>query len=102
MTKVASSKTAAVVGDDLVLNANQLLGTAAARELPVVAAVAKGSEAKHRIRVVLRGLMLILIAKMRESGFFSPEFLREPPRRGGVDTLPLCCSENSPFEIDAR
>jgi hypothetical protein len=37
--------------------------------------------------------MLILIAKMRESGGFSPEFPREPPRRGGVDTLPLCCSE---------
>jgi predicted DNA repair protein MutK len=43
MTKVASKKTAAVVGDDLALNANQLTGTSAAREIPVVAAVAKGS-----------------------------------------------------------
>jgi predicted DNA repair protein MutK len=43
MTKVASKKTAAVIGDDLALNANQLTGTSAARELPVVAAVAKGS-----------------------------------------------------------
>lgn len=43
MTKVASKKTAAVIGDDLALNANQLSGTSAARELPVVAAVAKGS-----------------------------------------------------------
>ncbi len=43
MTKVASKKTAAVIGDDLALNANQLTGSSAARELPVVAAVAKGS-----------------------------------------------------------
>lgn len=43
MTKVASKKTAAVIGDDLALNAHQITGTCASRELPVVAAVAKGS-----------------------------------------------------------
>ena len=43
MTKVAASKTAAVVGDDLALNANQLNGVAADRELRVVGAVALGS-----------------------------------------------------------
>jgi predicted DNA repair protein MutK len=43
MTKVASKKTAGVVGDDLALNAHQVSGVSAARELPVVAAVAKGS-----------------------------------------------------------
>jgi len=42
-TKVASKKTAAVIGDDLALNAHQITGTCANRELPVVAAVAKGS-----------------------------------------------------------
>lgn len=43
MTKTAASKTAGVLGDDLALNANQLTGLRAERELPVVWAVAKGS-----------------------------------------------------------
>ena len=43
LTKVAAQKTAGVVGDDLALNAQQLAGIAAQRELPVVWAVAKGS-----------------------------------------------------------
>lgn len=43
MTKIAAGKTAGVVGDDLALNAEQVSGTAADRELPVVWAVAKGS-----------------------------------------------------------
>ncbi|MGV6988164.1 DUF808 domain-containing protein [Testudinibacter sp. P80/BLE/0925] len=43
MTKVAAKKTAGVVGDDLALNANQVAGVKAERELPVVWAVAKGS-----------------------------------------------------------
>eukprot|EP01034_Spumella_vulgaris_P009603 gene9603-12173_t len=43
MTKVAATKTAGVLGDDLALNAQQVSGVAAERELPVVWAVAKGS-----------------------------------------------------------
>lgn len=43
LTKVASKKTAGVVGDDLALNAQQVTGLAAERELPVVLAVARGS-----------------------------------------------------------
>ena len=43
MTKVASKKTAGVLGDDLALNAEQVSGVRAERELPVVWAVAKGS-----------------------------------------------------------
>ena len=43
MTKVAAQKTAGVLGDDLALNAQQVSGVQAARELPVVWAVAKGS-----------------------------------------------------------
>ena len=43
MTKVAAKKTAGVVGDDLALNANQVTGVRADRELPIVWAVAKGS-----------------------------------------------------------
>jgi len=43
MTKVAAKKTAGVLGDDLALNAQQVSGVNADRELPVVWAVAKGS-----------------------------------------------------------
>lgn len=43
MTKIATRKTAGVLGDDLALNAEQVTGVRAERELPVVWAVAKGS-----------------------------------------------------------
>lgn len=43
LTKVAAKKTAGVLGDDLALNAQQVTGVDARRELPVVWAVAKGS-----------------------------------------------------------
>ena len=43
MTKVAAKKTAGVLGDDLALNAQQVSGVDASREIPVVWAVAKGS-----------------------------------------------------------
>ncbi|WP_313551307.1 DUF808 domain-containing protein [Pseudomonas sp.] len=43
MSKVAAKKTAGVLGDDLALNAQQVTGIKAERELPVVWAVGKGS-----------------------------------------------------------
>lgn len=43
ISKVAAKKTAGVLGDDLALNAEQVSGVKADRELPVVWAVAKGS-----------------------------------------------------------
>lgn len=43
LTKVAAKKTTGVLGDDLALNAQQVAGVRAERELPVVWAVAKGS-----------------------------------------------------------
>jgi predicted DNA repair protein MutK len=43
MTKVAAKKTSGVLGDDLALNAQQVAGVRAERELPVVWAVARGS-----------------------------------------------------------
>jgi predicted DNA repair protein MutK len=43
MSKVAAKKTAGVLGDDLALNAQQVTGVNAERELPVVWAVALGS-----------------------------------------------------------
>ena len=43
LTKIATKKTAGVLGDDLALNVQQVAGVRADREIPVVWAVAKGS-----------------------------------------------------------
>lgn len=51
LTKVAARKTAGVLGDDLALNAQQVTGVTADRELPVVWAVAKGS-ARNKLILV--------------------------------------------------
>lgn len=51
LTKVATKKTAGVLGDDLALNAQQVSGIQAARELPVVWAVARGSLVNKAILV---------------------------------------------------
>lgn len=51
MTKLAARKTAGVLGDDLALNAQQVAGVRASRELPVVWAVAKGSLVNKAILV---------------------------------------------------
>jgi uncharacterized protein len=51
LTKVATKKTAGVLGDDLALNAQQVAGVHADRELPVVWAVGKGSLVNKAILV---------------------------------------------------
>lgn len=51
LAKVATKKTAGVLGDDLALNAQQVAGIDADRELPVVWAVAKGSMVNKAILV---------------------------------------------------
>ena len=51
LTKVAAKKSAGVLGDDLALNAQQVAGVKAERELPVVWAVAKGSMLNKAILV---------------------------------------------------
>lgn len=65
MTKVAAQKTAGVLGDDLALNAQQVSGVAADRELPVVWAVAKGSFVNKLILVptalALSALLPVLV-----------------------------------------
>ncbi len=53
MTKTAAKQTAGVLGDDLALNAQQVTGVRAKRELPVVLAVAKGSFVNKLILVPL-------------------------------------------------
>jgi len=59
LTKVAAKKTAGVLGDDLALNAQQVSGVNADRELPVVWAVAKGSALN---KVILVPVALLLSA----------------------------------------
>jgi uncharacterized protein len=61
LTKVATKKTAGVLGDDLALNAEQVTGVAAKRELPVVWAVAKGS-AKNKLIIVPAALTISAVA----------------------------------------
>ena len=57
MTKVAAKKTSGVLGDDLALNAEQVSGIQAERELPVVWAVAKGSF-KNKLILVPAALLI--------------------------------------------
>ena len=64
--------------------------------------VTEGSEAKQRVRVVLHRCEGYFGCGDARFWFFSPEFLREPPERGWVDTLPLRSGKNSSFEIEAR
>lgn len=59
LTKVATKKTAGVLGDDLALNAQQVAGVRADRELPVVWAVAKGS-VRNKLILVPAALLLSL------------------------------------------
>jgi predicted DNA repair protein MutK len=61
MSKVAAKKTAGVLGDDLALNAQQVAGVAAERELPVVWAVARGSF-KNKLILVPAALLISAFA----------------------------------------
>ena len=61
MTKVAAKKTAGVLGDDLALNAEQVSGVRAEREIPVVWAVAKGSF-RNKLILVPAALAISAIA----------------------------------------
>ncbi|KII80219.1 DUF808 domain-containing protein [Vibrio renipiscarius] len=61
MSKVAAKKTAGVLGDDLALNAQQVSGVRAEREIPVVWSVAKGSF-KNKLILVPAALLISSIA----------------------------------------
>lgn len=61
MSKVAAKKTAGVLGDDLALNAQQVAGVKADREIPVVWGVAKGSF-KNKLILVPAALIISAIA----------------------------------------
>ena len=72
MSKVAAQKTAGVLGDDLAVNAEQVGGVRASRELPVVWAVAKGSLLNKAIIVplilLLSALLPVLITPILIAG----------------------------------
>ena len=61
MTQLAAKKAAGVLGDDLALNAQQVAGIAAERELPVVWAVAKGS-LRNKVILVPAALAISALA----------------------------------------
>ncbi len=61
LSKVAAKKTAGVLGDDLALNAQQVAGVKAERELPVVWAVCKGSLVNKLILVPAALLISLFI-----------------------------------------
>ena len=74
MTQVAAKKTAGVLGDDLALNAQQVAGVHAERELPVVWAVAKGSFINK----------LILVPSALTISYFAPAAILPLLMAGGV------------------
>ncbi len=61
LSKIAAKKTAGVLGDDLALNAQQVSGVAAERELPVVWAVCKGS-LLNKLILVPAALVISIVA----------------------------------------
>ncbi|MFC7520547.1 DUF808 domain-containing protein [Xanthomonas populi] len=72
LTKVAVKKTAGVLGDDLALNAQQVTGVSADRELPVVWAVAKGSLVNKAILVPAALAISALEAWLHGRGYNVP------------------------------
>ena len=64
LSKVAAKKTAAVLGDDLALNAEQVSGVKADRELPVVYAVAKGALLNKAILIPVALLISVFAPKL--------------------------------------
>jgi hypothetical protein len=74
LTKTAATKTSGIMGDDLALNAQQVAGFAAERELPVVWGVAKGSLVN---KVILVPIALLLSA-------FAPALIQPVLMIGGL------------------
>ena len=75
LTKLAAKKTAGVLGDDLALNAQQVTGVSAARELPVIWAVAKGSLVNKAILVPAALAIAALEAWLKSRGIGIPLIL---------------------------
>ncbi|MFU0839286.1 MAG: Inner membrane protein [Pseudomonas fragi] len=114
MTKMAAKKTAGVLGDDFALNAQQVSGVRAERELPVVWAVAKGSFRNKLILVPCRaghqrvctvgghaaadgGRRLFVFRGVREAGAHIPDPQQE--RRSPGQRRP-CLTSLAGAEVD--
>ncbi len=65
LSKVAAKKTSGVLGDDLALNAEQVTGVSAEREIPIIFKVAKGS--------LLNKVIIVPLALLLSS--FAPKFI---------------------------
>jgi len=61
LTEIAARKTSAVVGDDLALNAKQVIGIDPSRELPVIGKVALGS-LKNKVILIAGGMGISQVA----------------------------------------
>lgn len=64
MSKVAMKKTSGIIGDDLALNANQMVGFSASRELPIIWEVSKGSLINKAILIPLALLLSYFIPSL--------------------------------------
>ncbi|MRI33751.1 DUF808 domain-containing protein [Endozoicomonas sp. OPT23] len=109
MSKVAAKKTAGVLGDDLALNAEQVSGVKADRELPVVWAVAKGSSLNKLILVpaallisaflpwAINVLLMLGGAYLCFEGFekISHKFLHSDDASGAASNTPGLSSETT-------
>lgn len=112
LTKVATTKTAGVLADDLALNAQQVSGVDADRELPVVFAVAKGSLVNKAILVptalAISAVTPSLITPLlMMGGLFlcyegAEKVVHRLTSRGHVDAPPSAPVEIEPAKLEAQ
>jgi len=104
LTKIATKKTAGVLGDDLALNAQQVTGVAPDRELSVVWAVAKGSAIN---KVILVPAALVVSAAyppavapllMLGGGFLNSRLATRIREKEGISYGVGSVLQASPFE----
>ncbi|OAN11296.1 hypothetical protein A3K86_20280 [Photobacterium jeanii] len=110
MTKVAARKTAGVLGDDLALNAQQVSGVRAEREIPVVLAVAKGS-LRNKCILVPAALLISAVAPwlitpmLLVGGLFlcfegAEKILEKYVHHGGAENTSVNEDEDSPSPLN--
>jgi len=117
LTKVAAKKTAGVLGDDLALNAQQVAGVKAHRELPVVWSVFKGSLVNKLILVPAALLVswlvpaLVVPLMMVGGAYLGYEgiekvvhklFHREPKPDPEARALAVLASGETPQELERK
>ena len=113
MTQMAAKKTAGVLGDDLALNAQQVNGITAERELPVVWAVGKGSLINKMILVpiaisyfapwAIMPLLMLGGAYLCFEGFekIAEKFLQDTHQEDVHDSAIKQATENPKTDLDA-